>query len=195
MSPFSARMFEEYAVIMEMINGTLRSENADVTAGWTRQAYASADRRTNANNYIQSNANLRFAGPETMETKIFGRLTAWQNWIFQRPNAVGPAGALQRFGTGSRPVLKYTGEASHSKIISLSSSAQDVTIRGLTFAVSALPFPFGSHAPGPPAKSRPPDEDVISKPNCTSPMVSLPIQPLVSLIHFRIGGPNSRLVL
>jgi len=48
-------------------------------------------------------ANYRFVGPETMETKIFARLTAWQNWIFQRPNAVGPEGALQRFGTGSRP--------------------------------------------------------------------------------------------
>ncbi|MCF6233018.1 MAG: 2,3-epoxybenzoyl-CoA dihydrolase [Rhodobacteraceae bacterium] len=47
-------------------------------------------------------ANLRFAGPETMETRIFGRLTAWQNWIFQRPNAVGPEGALQRYGTGVR---------------------------------------------------------------------------------------------
>ena len=47
-------------------------------------------------------ANLRFAGPETMETRIFGRLTAWQNWIFQRPNAVGPDGALQRYGTGVR---------------------------------------------------------------------------------------------
>lgn len=45
-------------------------------------------------------ANLRFAGPETMETKIFGRLTAWQNWIFQRPNAAGAAGALKRYGTG-----------------------------------------------------------------------------------------------
>ncbi len=45
-------------------------------------------------------ANLRFAGPETMETKIFGRLSAWQNWIFQRPNAVGKDGALTRFGTG-----------------------------------------------------------------------------------------------
>jgi benzoyl-CoA-dihydrodiol lyase len=50
-------------------------------------------------------ANLRFVGPETMETKIFARLTAWQNWIFQRPNAVGPDGALQRFGTGSRPTF------------------------------------------------------------------------------------------
>src|SRR5690606_14738824 len=45
-------------------------------------------------------ANLRFGGPETMETKIFARLTAWQNWIFQRPNAVGENGALRRYGTG-----------------------------------------------------------------------------------------------
>jgi benzoyl-CoA-dihydrodiol lyase len=45
-------------------------------------------------------ANLRFAGPETMETKIFGRLTAWQNWIFQRPNAAGEQGALKRYGSG-----------------------------------------------------------------------------------------------
>ena len=48
-------------------------------------------------------ANLRFAGPETMETKIFGRLTAWQNWIFQRPNAVGDDGALKRYGSGRKP--------------------------------------------------------------------------------------------
>jgi benzoyl-CoA-dihydrodiol lyase len=48
-------------------------------------------------------ANLRFAGPETMETKIFGRLSAWQNWIFQRPGAVGEEGALKRYGTGRRP--------------------------------------------------------------------------------------------
>ena len=47
-------------------------------------------------------ANLRFPGPETMETRIFGRLTAWQNWIFQRPNAVGEDGALRRYGTGVR---------------------------------------------------------------------------------------------
>ena len=50
-------------------------------------------------------ANYRFAGPETMETKIFGRLTAWQNWIFNRPNASGPDGALRRFGTGQRAVF------------------------------------------------------------------------------------------
>lgn len=48
-------------------------------------------------------ANLRFVGPETMETKIFGRLTAWQNWVFQRPNASGEEGALRRYGTGVRP--------------------------------------------------------------------------------------------
>jgi len=52
-------------------------------------------------------ANLRFAGPETMETKIFGRLTAWQNWIFQRPNAVGATGALQCYGTPIRPQFDY----------------------------------------------------------------------------------------
>jgi len=48
-------------------------------------------------------ANLRFAGAETVMTKVFGRLTAWQNWIFNRPNAVGEKGALKRFGSGSKP--------------------------------------------------------------------------------------------
>jgi benzoyl-CoA-dihydrodiol lyase len=48
-------------------------------------------------------ANLRFPGPETMETRIFGRLSAWQNWIFQRPNAAGAESALKRYGTGQRP--------------------------------------------------------------------------------------------
>ena len=52
-------------------------------------------------------ANLRFAGPETMESKIFSRLTAWQNWIFQRPNAVGQDGALPNYGTGKRPEFDY----------------------------------------------------------------------------------------
>ncbi|MBK7580220.1 MAG: benzoyl-CoA-dihydrodiol lyase [Myxococcales bacterium] len=52
-------------------------------------------------------ASLRFAGPETMETKIFGRLSAWQNWIFQRPNAVGPKGALTVYGSPERPVFDY----------------------------------------------------------------------------------------
>jgi benzoyl-CoA-dihydrodiol lyase len=48
-------------------------------------------------------ANLRCAGPETMETRIFGRLSAWQNWVFQRPNAAGDAGALKLYGSGTRP--------------------------------------------------------------------------------------------
>jgi len=48
-------------------------------------------------------ANLRFAGAETVATKIFGRLSAWQNWIFSRPNAVGENGALKRYGSGGRP--------------------------------------------------------------------------------------------
>jgi benzoyl-CoA-dihydrodiol lyase len=53
-------------------------------------------------------ASFRFVGPETMKTKIFARLSAWQNWIFQRPNAVGPDGALQRYGTGARPTYDRT---------------------------------------------------------------------------------------
>jgi benzoyl-CoA-dihydrodiol lyase len=52
-------------------------------------------------------ASLRFAGPETIETKIFGRLTAWQNWIFQRPNAVGPRGALTLYGKPERPEFDF----------------------------------------------------------------------------------------
>ena len=53
-------------------------------------------------------ANLRFVGPETMESKIFARLTAWQNWIFQRPNAVGEEGALRRYGSGQKPRYDMT---------------------------------------------------------------------------------------
>jgi benzoyl-CoA-dihydrodiol lyase len=52
-------------------------------------------------------ASLRFGGAETMETRIFGRLTAWQNWIFIRPNAVGEAGALKVFGSGNRPRFNW----------------------------------------------------------------------------------------
>ena len=57
---------------------------------------------------IGMEANLRFAGPETMETKIFARLSAWQNWIFQRPNAVGEHGALKRYGTGQKAEFDMT---------------------------------------------------------------------------------------
>ncbi len=52
-------------------------------------------------------ANLRFNGPETMVTRIFGRLTAWQNWIFQRPNAVGEKGALKVYGKGERVAFDW----------------------------------------------------------------------------------------
>jgi benzoyl-CoA-dihydrodiol lyase len=52
-------------------------------------------------------ASLRFTGSESMETRIFGRLSAWQNWVFQRPNAVGEAGALKAFGTGSRAKFNW----------------------------------------------------------------------------------------
>jgi len=56
---------------------------------------------------IGMEASLRFAGPETLETKIFGRLSAWQNWVFHRPNATGEQGALKRFGTGSKPQFNW----------------------------------------------------------------------------------------
>jgi benzoyl-CoA-dihydrodiol lyase len=52
-------------------------------------------------------ASLRFPGPETVESKIFARLSAWQNWIFQRPNAVGPSGALTKYGEPDRPVFDW----------------------------------------------------------------------------------------
>lgn len=52
-------------------------------------------------------ANLRFSGPETMETRIFARLSAWQNWIFIRPNAVGDQGALKVFGSGKKPEFAW----------------------------------------------------------------------------------------
>jgi benzoyl-CoA-dihydrodiol lyase len=52
-------------------------------------------------------ASLRFAGPETMQTRVFGRLTAWQNWIFNRPNAVGEHGALKVYGTGAKAKFNW----------------------------------------------------------------------------------------
>ena len=52
-------------------------------------------------------ASIRFAGPETMETRIFGRLSAWQNWIFQRPNAIGEHGALKLYGQPESPQFDY----------------------------------------------------------------------------------------
>src|SRR5207248_844827 len=72
-------------------------EPASCVAGTLAELVFAADRLTGME------ANLRFVGPETMESKIFARLTAWQNWIFQSPNAVGEAGALRSYGTGERP--------------------------------------------------------------------------------------------
>ena len=73
------------------------------STGRTRSAWSSRSARSFSPDALTGmEANLRFAGQETPETKVFGRLTAWQNWIFQRPNAAGPEGALRRYGTGQR---------------------------------------------------------------------------------------------
>ena len=71
---------------------------------WTDEVRIAIEERASFNPDALSGleANYRFAGPETVETKIFGRLAAWQNWIFHRPNAAGPDGALRRYGTGQR---------------------------------------------------------------------------------------------
>ena len=63
--------------------------------------------RLSADALTGMDANLRFAGPETLETKIFARLSAWQNWIFQRPNAVGERGALTMYGRPERPEFDW----------------------------------------------------------------------------------------
>ncbi len=95
----------------ECIGQSLDAEQAEemglVTAAyddidWEDEVRIFLEERTSfsADGLTGLEANLRFAGPETMETKIFGRLTAWQNWIFQRPNAAGPEGALKRYGSG-----------------------------------------------------------------------------------------------
>ncbi len=77
---------------------------------WDQEVRLLLEERTSfsADALTAMEANLRFAGPETMETRIFGRLTAWQNWVFQRPNAVGDAGALKRYGSGVQPTYDQT---------------------------------------------------------------------------------------
>jgi benzoyl-CoA-dihydrodiol lyase len=101
------------SVAKESIGQTLEAEEAD-EMGLVTYAFDDIDWEDEIRVFLEERAsfspdamtgmeaNLRFAGPETMETRIFGRLTAWQNWIFQRPNAVGENGALQRYGTGRR---------------------------------------------------------------------------------------------
>jgi benzoyl-CoA-dihydrodiol lyase len=98
----------------ETIGGALDAEEADAL-GLITEAYDETDwddevrvmleerASFSADALTAMEANLRFAGPETMETRIFGRLTAWQNWVFQRPSAVGEHGALKRYGSGVAP--------------------------------------------------------------------------------------------
>jgi benzoyl-CoA-dihydrodiol lyase len=105
---------EAYSDCYEAIGQELDAEKADklglVTAAlddidWDDEVRLFLEERASfsPDGLTGMEANLRFAGPETMETKIFARLTAWQNWIFQRPNAVGPEGALTRYGSGQKP--------------------------------------------------------------------------------------------
>ena len=98
----------------EAAQGTALEANAAREHGLVTFAYDDVDWEDEVRIFVEERAsfspdamtgmeaNLRFAGPETMETRIFGRLTAWQSWIFQRPNAAGEEGALQRYGTGVR---------------------------------------------------------------------------------------------
>ena len=82
-------------------------------------------RRFSPDSLTGMEANLRFVGPETMESKIFSRLTAWQNWIFQRPNAVGEDGALRRYGTGQKPKFDMTRVSCPGRAAARSDAAQN----------------------------------------------------------------------
>ncbi|MFC6582932.1 hypothetical protein [Sulfitobacter aestuariivivens] len=104
---------EQVQTLKDSIGEALDAEGAD-DLGLVTYAYDDIDWEDEVRLFMEERAsfspdamtgmeaNLRFVGPETMETRIFGRLTAWQNWIFQRPNAVGEDGALQRYGSGVR---------------------------------------------------------------------------------------------
>jgi benzoyl-CoA-dihydrodiol lyase len=105
---------DRFAQARERMGETLHAEDADAL-GLITVAYDESDWDDEVRLMLEERAsfspdaltameaNLRFAGPETMETRIFGRLTAWQNWVFQRPNAVGEEGSLKRYGSGQRP--------------------------------------------------------------------------------------------
>jgi benzoyl-CoA-dihydrodiol lyase len=105
---------DSFARARERTGETLHAEDADAMGlvtfayddtDWDDEVRLMLEERASfsADALTAMEANLRFAGPETMETRIFGRLTAWQNWIFQRPNAVGEEGSLKRYGSGQRP--------------------------------------------------------------------------------------------
>jgi len=105
---------DSFAQIREHVNEALAAEHAEklglVTVAYDETDWGDAVRLMleerasfSPDALTAMEANLRFAGPETMETRIFGRLTAWQNWVFQRPSAAGEAGSLKRYGSGLRP--------------------------------------------------------------------------------------------
>ena len=103
-------------------------------------------------------ANLRFNGPENMVTRIFGRLTAWQNWIFQRPNAVGEKGALKVYGKGEKAAVRLESRLRKSRMSSINYSEKIPNNVNLSRrphaaararAVAAqLPQLVGRHGPG-----------------------------------------------
>jgi benzoyl-CoA-dihydrodiol lyase len=99
-NPFSAREAEEAGLVTLAIDDIDYAD--DVRVAIEERASISPDALT------AMEACLRFAGPETMETRIFGRLSAWQNWVFSRPNAIGEKGALTLYGKPSRPVFDWT---------------------------------------------------------------------------------------
>jgi benzoyl-CoA-dihydrodiol lyase len=97
--PFDAEQAEEIGLI------TFAPDDLD----WEDEIRVAIEERTSLSPDALTGmeASLRFAGPETMDTKIYGRLTAWQNWIFQRPNAVGEHGALTNYGKPTQPQFDY----------------------------------------------------------------------------------------
>jgi benzoyl-CoA-dihydrodiol lyase len=97
--PFDAEEAEEFGLI------TFAPDDLD----WDDEVRVAIEERTSLSPDALTGmeASLRFAGPETLDTKIYGRLTAWQNWIFQRPNAVGPDGALTNYGKPTKPQFDF----------------------------------------------------------------------------------------
>jgi len=97
--PFNTEAAEEFGLI------TFAPDDLD----WEDEIRLAIEERTSLSPDALTGmeASLRFAGPETMDTKIYGRLTAWQNWIFQRPNAVGPNGALTNYGKPTKAQFDY----------------------------------------------------------------------------------------
>ena len=105
-----ARVEELRACIGEQLDASRADEKGLVTftpdeIDWEDEVRLALEERAafSSDALTGMEASLRFGGPETIESKIFARLSAWQNWIFQRPNAVGDKGALKLYGTGARP--------------------------------------------------------------------------------------------